>query len=80
MNRFFGASVMFAGMDHSWPSEVAQRCSICDSNPAVLHFRKLPVEGSQVSDAGQCCTACAFNMIIGLAQEEIDAWLALAST
>jgi len=80
MNRFLGASVTFAGMDHSLSRGVPERCSICNANPAVLHFRKLPEEDSQVSDTGQCCTAFAFNMIVGLAQEEIDAWLALAST
>jgi len=80
MSRFLGAYVIFAGMDHSLSRGVPERCSICSANPAVLHFRKLPEEDSQVSDTGQCCTACAFNMIIGLAQEEIDAWLALAST
>ena len=80
MNRFLGASVTFAGMDHSLPRGVPERCSICNANPAVLHFRRLPEDSSRVSDTGQCCTACAFNMIVGLAQEEIDAWLALAST
>lgn len=80
MNPFLGASVTFAGLDHSLSRGVPERCSLCDANPAVLHFQKLPEKGSPVSDTGQCCTDCAFNMIVGLTQEEIDAWLALART
>jgi hypothetical protein len=80
MNRFLGASITFAGLDHSLSSGIPERCAICGANPAVLHFQRLPEDGAQVSDFGHCCTACAFNMIVGLAQEEIDAWLALAGT
>ena len=80
MDRLVRASITFAARDHSLSCGVLERCSICDANPAVLDFRKLPEDGSAMSDNGPCCTACAFNMIVGLAQTELDAWLALAST
>jgi hypothetical protein len=46
------------------------RCTICGSNPSVFEYRKPP-------DAGSCCTACAFNILVKLANDEISHWTGL---
>lgn len=75
--NLLGASVTFAGPTRRISPE---RCDICGANPSVLHFQRDPGCGLQAGESGDCCTSCAFKMVVALAQAEIDEWLALATT
>ena len=82
MDSLLEESITFAGcIDQDMSATIPERCSICGNNPSVLEYQKhsggksLPLQ-----ETGYCCTACAFNMIVALAQHEIDQWLAMAGT
>ena len=54
------------------------RCSVCGANPSVFEYRKPADPRSEHEESGSCCTACAFNLLLQMANEEASAWAALA--
>ena len=59
---------------------VPRRCSNCQVNPSTFEYQKHSGTHGSRKESGFCCTACAFSMLMQLANEEASEWAALAST
>lgn len=56
------------------------RCTVCGANPSLFEYQKQTSRHQPVRiEIGSCCTACAFSMLLQLAQTEAREWTALAS-
>jgi len=59
----------------------SMHCGACGLNLSVFQYQKHGRSaGRRVEQSGHCCTACAFSMLLQLANEEVDQWVALAQT
>jgi hypothetical protein len=55
------------------------RCTVCGANPSLFEYQKHTGSHPVREESGTCCTACAFNMLLQLAQDEASEWTALAN-
>jgi hypothetical protein len=78
-NDYFDEYVVFAtaalGNDG-----LPRRCSNCRVNPSTFEYQRHSDTQGTRKESGFCCTACAFSMLLQLANEEAQEWTALAST
>lgn len=61
------------------PEKVPRRCMVCGSNPSLFEYQRHAGSDPRCKEMGSCCTACAFNMLLQLADEETREWAALAA-
>jgi len=56
-------------------------CGVCRLNLSVFQYQKHGSSaGRRVAQSGYCCTDCAFSMLLQVANEEVEQWVALAET
>jgi len=80
-NSFFTDYVVFAGVKPEHVSRMPRRCTICQENPGAFEYQRHSAAGRRVEqESGYCCTSCAFNLLIHLAEEEVEHWVAMAGT
>jgi hypothetical protein len=74
----FHKSVLFSGR-RPGTDTLLRRCTLCGVNPALFDYRERTGSDPTRRPSGTCCTACAFNMLLRIADEEAREWAALAA-
>jgi hypothetical protein len=76
-NNCFEEYVVF-GIRKPDPGKVPRRCTVCGANPSLFEYQRHTGNHPVRNESGTCCTACAFNMLLRIANEEAREWAALA--
>jgi len=59
----------------------SMHCGACGLNLSVFQYQKHGRSaGRGVAQSGDCCTDCAFSMLLQVANEEVEQWVALPGT
>jgi hypothetical protein len=68
-NNYFQERVVFGTRDLD-DDQVPCRCMVCEVNPSFFEYQKQVDSHPVRKESGYCCTACAFNMLLELANKE----------
>jgi hypothetical protein len=74
----FHESILFS-MRRPRTDTLPRRCTVCGANPALFQYQEHTGSHPMRRQSGTCCTACAFNMLLRIANEEAREWAALAA-
>jgi hypothetical protein len=78
-NNYFQEYLVFRTRDLD-ADRVPRRCVVCEVNPSLFAYEKRMDSRSVRKESGYCCTSCAFNMLVKLANEETRSLAALTRT
>ena len=78
-NSYFQERVVF-GTRKLNADEVPGRCVVCEVNPSLFAYQKQLDSHPVRKESGYCCTSCAFNMLVELANGEARSLAALTRT
>src|SRR6185369_5808767 len=78
-NNHFQEYLVFRTRDLD-ADRVPRRCVVCEVNPSLFAYEKRMDSRSVCKEGGYCCTSCAFNMLVKLANEETRSFGALTRT
>lgn len=75
-NNYFQECVVF-GTRNLDADQVPGRCVVCGLNPSFFAYQKQVDFHPVRKESGYCCTACALNMLLEIANKEARALAAL---